>query len=465
MNTKTSTNYNYNSLTKEITINDFAGSIEQIKLINNVTRGVEIYNPQEPTKTGTLSGNILTLNSTEAGSNTDKLEIIFEDSANQSVNISNTPNVNINSLPSVKLDGNEAVVTAVINALNLNELTGTPTPGSFLTIDTKGASYVSFGVTGTFVATLKAYGSNDNGTFVLISGSILTIASPQNAFSSQVSATGFYLVPTYGAKFVRISCSLFTSGSVNVFAKASSVVVPEFVSKLIGISTLPNTNLSNLPISLATYESNTARTTNGNGILFNPSSKVFTVYANVSSVSGTSPTLDLVVQQSFDGVNWEDIYHFERIITNGLYKSANITLEATNFRVIRTISGASASFTYSVSINFHADTSIKVSKRIIDRTLAILTASSVLNIGAIFENSRKLQIQVKGNGTFTTQPIVAIEGSENGIDYSQIGTITFNNAIAVINTLDVFGKFTRLRVATAGVGGTLDFISVRGLLL
>ena len=81
MNNKIVKNYTFNAVAKTVTSTDFS-SIEIILSILNVTTGDIIYLPNNPNKGGTLSNGVLTLDyNTTSMSNTDKLQIIIENSA------------------------------------------------------------------------------------------------------------------------------------------------------------------------------------------------------------------------------------------------------------------------------------------------------------------------------------------------------------------------------------------------
>jgi hypothetical protein len=76
-------NYTFNHLTKQITLTDFVTIVlENILLVNNVTAGTVIFQPNDATKLGTVAGNVLTLAfDTSAMANTDRLQIFYEMSA------------------------------------------------------------------------------------------------------------------------------------------------------------------------------------------------------------------------------------------------------------------------------------------------------------------------------------------------------------------------------------------------
>lgn len=72
------------------------------------------------------------------------------------------------------------------------------------------------------------------------------------------------------------------------------------------------------------------------------------VFVRVTSVSGTSPTLDVVVQVSDDGTNWYDHVDVPQITASG-----NFVQPTTNFgkfvRMEYTIGGTTPSFTFGIT--------------------------------------------------------------------------------------------------------------------
>jgi len=74
-------NYTFNKVTKTVTFNDYRTVyLAGIKLITNVTTGTIIFQFNDGTKNGTVSGNVVTLDyNTTSMSNTDQLMIIYEE--------------------------------------------------------------------------------------------------------------------------------------------------------------------------------------------------------------------------------------------------------------------------------------------------------------------------------------------------------------------------------------------------
>ena len=73
-------NYTFNSSTKQVTLTDYTSiSLESVLLITNVTDNIIIYNFADPSKGGTVAGNVLTLDyDTVSMSNGDSLQIFIE---------------------------------------------------------------------------------------------------------------------------------------------------------------------------------------------------------------------------------------------------------------------------------------------------------------------------------------------------------------------------------------------------
>ena len=65
----------------------------------------------------------------------------------------------------------------------------------------------------------------------------------------------------------------------------------------------------------------------------------FQVAIPVTAVTGTSPTLDVRIEQSHDGgTNWVTLYDFQRITAIGYYISPLLRADARNIRYVQTVS-------------------------------------------------------------------------------------------------------------------------------
>lgn len=102
-----------------------------------------------------------------------------------------------------------------------------------------------------------------------------------------------------------------------------------------------------------TLHASAARTASGNGTPVTGFGKVtqFRAQLNVTAVSGTAPTLDVVIEDSIDGTNWNVIGTFAQDTAVGR-EVINITSPfADQVRVRYVIGGTTPSFTFSVLVH------------------------------------------------------------------------------------------------------------------
>lgn len=100
-----------------------------------------------------------------------------------------------------------------------------------------------------------------------------------------------------------------------------------------------------------TFVASAARTTSSNsGILSGwGAAKTLRLQLNVTAVSGTNPTLDVLVEDTLDGTNWNTLVTFTQA-TGATREVKNLTTQfAPQIRVSWTIGGtATPTFTFSV---------------------------------------------------------------------------------------------------------------------
>lgn len=104
----------------------------------------------------------------------------------------------------------------------------------------------------------------------------------------------------------------------------------------------------------------------------------FQVNFTVTATSGTTPTLDVRVEESYDGgTNWVTLYEFQRVTANGSYNSPVLRASGRHIRYVRTITGTTPSFTMAVTRNILPFIQAEPQKRIVDRTVVLTTLNSV----------------------------------------------------------------------------------------
>lgn len=102
--------------------------------------------------------------------------------------------------------------------------------------------------------------------------------------------------------------------------------------------------------SYVTAVASGARATSANsGVLsgFGDWSK-FRAQLNVTAASGTSPTLDVVIEDSFDGTTWNQVATFTQKTAAGVQAVDVTGLFTDQLRVRWTVGGTTPSFTFDV---------------------------------------------------------------------------------------------------------------------
>ena len=107
---------------------------------------------------------------------------------------------------------------------------------------------------------------------------------------------------------------------------------------------------ANIPASTVTLLASAARTATvtGTAVTGLAAAKLLVLQLNVTAASGTSPTLDVVVQDTVDGTNWNTIATFVQA-TGVTREVIRLTSAFTDrLRVVGTIDGTEPSFTFAV---------------------------------------------------------------------------------------------------------------------
>jgi hypothetical protein len=219
------------------------------------------------------------------------------------------------------------------------------------------------------------------------------------------------------------------------------------------------------PNQIAIDIASAALTTTNNSAAITPANNSCSFEFNVivTAVFGTNPTMDVVVQESDDtGTNWYDIYHFPRITAIGQYRSPLIPQTGNRIRYVRTIGGATPSFTNAVNRQ-QSNSPQPLQRQFFDRTLVVNTINSVTPT-FFTEGCAELNIFVSMGAVTTTAPVLVYECSPDNAVWVQVGadittTASTQNLLQISN---VQPRFSRIRVKTAGSGATLSYVMVKG---
>ena len=179
----------------------------------------------------------------------------------------------------------------------------------------------------------------------------------------------------------------------------------------------------------------------------------------VTAVSGTTPTMDVVVQESDDGgTNWFDVYAFPRITATGMYRSPKLLLTGNRVRYVQTVAGTTPSFTRSVN-RVQASDSVSVLRQIYDRVVVNGTLNAA-TASLVAQGARAVQLVLNMGAITTTAPQFQLEGSDdNGTTWYALGAplVGVASSTVQVTVANVQTQMLRARVSTAGSGATLGY--------
>lgn len=258
----------------------------------------------------------------------------------------------------------------------------------------------------------------------------------------------------------------FTRERVEIFNRPSgdlSAAVPVQGTVIVSAATV---NTASLAASLLVVDAASAAiTTTATIATITPASSALSQEFNVlvTAASGTTPTLDVVVQESDDsGTNWFDTYHFPRITAIGQYRSPLIPMAGNRVRYVQTITGTTPSFTRSIN-RLQSHSNAPLQRQFFDRTLVVNTINSASPV-FFTEGCVDLIVVVSMGAVTTTAPVLVYQGSVDNLNWYQIGAdittvASTNNLLQLTNAQS---RFSRIFVKTAGVAATLNYVMIKG---
>jgi hypothetical protein len=262
-----------------------------------------------------------------------------------------------------------------------------------------------------------------------------------------VSLESFPSTPVYlqGARSV---------GSANSFPVTASVTG----------ATVNSVNAANIgiPGSAADVASSAITTTTTTAAITPAFGCSYVVSIPVTVVSGTSPTMDVDIQESDDtGTNWYTVYSFPRITTTGIYRSPKLRLNGNRVRYVQTIGGTTPSFTRVVN-RLSCSDSVDSTRQLIDRSIVLTTLNSATpNLNTQNCSNAQLVVNI---GAATGAPILQLQGSDdNGATWYAIGgTLTAVASSTVqLTVAGMNSQFLRAIVSTAGTSVAAGYVLIK----
>lgn len=253
-------------------------------------------------------------------------------------------------------------------------------------------------------------------------------------------------------------------GTIATVSSVTGVTTVTTVSTVTACTTVGTASLA--INTIVADQASAALTTTTTGATITPTSGAlaYEVSYIVTAVTGTNPTLDVVLQESDDtGTSWYDVYHFPRITATGQYRTPLIPLTGNRLRWVQTVTGTTPSFTRSIN-HLQSHSSVPLQRQFIDRAMAPNTANSTTP-SWFLEGCVDATVFVSMGAVTTTAPVLAFEISPDNTNWVQVGAdiTTAANTNNLLQVANVQGRFCRVRVKTVGSGATLGFVMVKGI--
>jgi hypothetical protein len=253
-----------------------------------------------------------------------------------------------------------------------------------------------------------------------------------------------------------------STGSINAIPANIVAGTLSTVTTVSGVTTVTSANLG--VSTLVSDIGSAAITSTASSSVITPTFGCsYEVNIPVTLITGTTPTLDIDIQETDDtSTNWFTVYSFPRITATGIYRSPKLPLLGNRLRYVQTLTGTSPSFTRAINRLQFSD-SVPSVRQLIDRSVVLTTLNSItpsLNV----QNCNRLQLAVN-IGASTTNPSLQLQGSEdNGVSWYSIGSAitAVANSTVSITIVDVNTQLLRAIVTTAGSGVTMGYILLKG---
>jgi hypothetical protein len=234
------------------------------------------------------------------------------------------------------------------------------------------------------------------------------------------------------------------------------------VSTVTAVTSITNPVLSPIPALVADVASAALTTTTTTGTITPTNGRSYHVNIPVTAVTGTTPTLDVVIQESDDtATNWFDVYHFPRISATGIYRSPKLPYSGNRIRYVQTVGGTTPSFTRAINRLQSTDDVLPYRQSFIRTfTIDILNARTTSLFCAGCKNAQ-LIVNI---GASTAESTLTLEGSDDNTTWYPLSTTLtpIANSTVQISVTNIAPTFISARVSTAGTSTTFGYIILKG---
>lgn len=229
------------------------------------------------------------------------------------------------------------------------------------------------------------------------------------------------------------------------------------------VTTVSSVTAAGLQIPGATADiASAALTTSTTTAAITPTTGIsYQVNIPVTAVTGTSPTLDVTIEESDDtGTNWYKVYDFPRITAVGIYRSPVITLVGNRVRYVQTVGGTTPSFTRSLN-RLQAHSRAQFLRQLINRTIdpnTLNSTSAVLGVA----DATNFNVLIRCTAQ-TTAATITLQFSHDNVNWhTTTNTLTTAVGIVHLKVQNEKWAFVRGIVSAAGTGITLGEFQIVG---
>ena len=189
----------------------------------------------------------------------------------------------------------------------------------------------------------------------------------------------------------------------------------------------------------------------------------FQVAIPVTAVSGTTPTMDVRIEESHDGgTNYVTLYEFQRITAIGYYVSPMLRCNGRTIRFVRTIAGTTPSFTHSVVRNLWPSTPADKISRLFDRSISLTTLNATTS--SLLAGSASNAQLVLSLGAATTPPVMKLQGSDDNVNWYDLSASTLTgvaSSTVQLSVPSINALYIRGVVSTAGATVTPGYVMIK----
>jgi hypothetical protein len=249
----------------------------------------------------------------------------------------------------------------------------------------------------------------------------------------------------------------------------SSITTLPTLSNVTTVSTVSSTTQSGVAIPVESNPIASAAITSTTTTVLAPTNGAAVIFQlNVTTVTGTTPTMDVQVVESFDaGATYTRVmYQFPRVtaaIAQPLF-SPPIVMSGSKIEVIQTITGTTPSFTRALFMNQVNRTVTQAVLQIFDRTVTLTTLASTTATLYSNDTGTNVQMDINVGAVTTTAPALQLQVSNDGANsWISIGSPLTAVASSTV-TATVTGtsaQLVRAIVTTAGSGVTAGYVLLR----